>query len=459
MLYNMHIKLEEILDNLHEAILITDAECIVRYINLSYTKLRGVKKEDILNKHLMEVNSQSILPEVVRTGICQLGKHRKIGDAEFFSNIVPIFQGGKIIGGLSVSSDISDIIELNTQFAKIQENLEDLKRNLANESLPRYKFDDIISTNAQINHYKQLARKFADTNLPVLIVGESGSGKELFAQSIHNASTRRYAPFIAVNCATLNSSLLESELFGYADSSFTGAKRGGKKGLFEEAKNGTIFLDEIGELENKMQAKLLRALQEGMIRPIGSSFEKRIDVRVISATNKNLFDMCQKQTFRTDLYFRLASVLITLPPLREHKEDIIPLAQHFLNKFSTQTQRQKVLDPSCFPYFLEHEWPGNVRELYNYIRVVSILCDRDIIYPHDLPDSLLSKMTAEPEQHQNKFGEIDALAEAVQRAEKRAIEIALQRYGKSTHAKKMAAAALGISIATLYNKIKVYGLN
>jgi transcriptional regulator of acetoin/glycerol metabolism len=234
-----------------------------------------------------------------------------------------------------------------------------------------YTFDKIISQNERFKSIIEYAKKIADSKSTVLITGESGTGKEIFAQSIHNYSTRREEPFVAVNCGAIPRTLIESELFGYEEGAFTGAKKGGNMGKFELAEGGTIFLDEIGEMPTDMQIKLLRVIEEGVINRIGSSKQQPLNVRIIAATNKDLKIEIQKETFRKDLYYRLNVLPVFLTPLRERREDIPLLVDYYMKKTSRKLNREPVnINVEYMDYLQSHDWPGNIRELENVIELV-----------------------------------------------------------------------------------------
>ena len=235
-------------------------------------------------------------------------------------------------------------------------------------NIAKYNFSDIIGTSQQLENVSSLAHQFAKTNLTILIEAESGTGKELFAQAIHNASDRKNGPFVAINFAAIPDNLIESELFGYEDGAFTGAKKGGKSGLFEEAHNGTIFLDEIGDSGLDVQKRLLRVLEEREVRRVGGRNIIPIDVRVIAATNQNLIELVEKNMFRSDLFYRLCTLPLGIPPLRDREEDILIFMDYFAQKFY---QRKILLDSSVKEYLLKYSWPGNIRELEN---IVNYMC-------------------------------------------------------------------------------------
>ncbi len=256
----------------------------------------------------------------------------------------------------------------------------------------KYQFDDIIGATAEICDIKDIAHKIAKTDLTVLIEGENGTGKELFASAIHNASARVKHPFVAINFSALPDELIESELFGYEEGSFTGAKKGGKIGLFQQANGGTIFLDEIGDISLKMQAKLLRVIQEKEIMKVGADKIIPVDVRIIAATNRDLTSMIEEKTFRKDLYYRLKMGYIHIPPLRDRKQDVPLLIRHWLNVDSNGNIQ---IDEEIMQRFMEHDWPGNVRELQNLVKYALAVCSQQKITWKDLPyGSLMQLNTA-----------------------------------------------------------------
>jgi transcriptional regulator with GAF, ATPase, and Fis domain len=282
------------------------------------------------------------------------------------------------------------IIHLARKSAEISAQVDLLKRSIRHESATRghvaqYTFDSIIGSGEAMLRAKTKAQKLAVTELTILIEGESGTGKELFASAIHNESKRKDRPFIAVNFSALPEELVESELFGYVEGAFTGAKKGGKAGIFEMAEGGTIFLDEIGDISPRVQTKLLRVLQEKEIMAVGDTKIKKADIRIIAATNKNLAQMVENNTFRSDLYYRLKMGQIYLPPLRTRKEDINELIAYFLSEYApgkTIQMEDQVLD-----ILLEHDWQGNIRELGNMIQYMLAVSTEDKLTRVDLPDT------------------------------------------------------------------------
>lgn len=321
----------------------------------------------------------------------------------------------------------------------IEENLT-LRQRLED----RYHFENIITKSPKMQRLIELIKIVGKSNATVLITGESGTGKELVARAIQSQSSRHNKPFITVSCAALPESLLESELFGHEKGSFTGAYTQ-KKGKFEFANGGTIFLDEIGEMSANIQVHLLRVLEEKEFTRVGGNEPIRVDVRVISATNKDLRKAIEKQEFREDLYYRLNVVNIELPPLRERKEDVPLLAEHFLNKFVADNRKEVTgFSPDAMEFLLDYDWPGNVRELENAIERAVILAKDSIITVADLPQENLSLVR------------LASTGKNLKEVEKNHVLNVLRKAGGNY---SEAARILGISRMTLYNKAKEYGFN
>ena len=320
----------------------------------------------------------------------------------------------------------------------------------------KYSFADIIGTSEEIKIAIEQANLAAKTPATILLRGESGTGKELFAHAIHDASDRKYNKFIRVNCAALSESILESELFGYEEGAFSGAKRGGKKGLFEEANNGSIFLDEIGELTINTQAKLLRVLQEHEITRVGGTNSISLNVRVIAATNVNLEKGMVNGSFREDLYYRLNRMPIQIPPLRKRKEDIEKLCVHLIRKINQEYGRNvEGLTSSALESLKSYDWPGNVRELDNILGRAMILMNyhEKLIDTKHLPD--LNKRPQDKNRQSLSDSTEQTLAERLEVFEKNVIEEALKENNGN---KTMTARSLGLSVRNLYYKLEKYNL-
>lgn len=442
-------KVEEmIFDSLYDGVLIADGNCIVRYINPSYTRITKVEKEEILGKPLIEVRPGAKLPSVIRNGKQLLRIPRRVDDVEYIVNMVPIKEDDEVIGGISILNEINDVYKLTEALNQSNMMIQKLQKRMKRMGKAKYSFDDIISIDKNSIEAKNLARRIAKKNSSILITGESGTGKELYANAIHNVSDRQNGPFIAVNCAIFESNLLESELFGYEEGAFTGAKKGGKIGLFEVANGGTLFLDEISEMNYGLQAKLLRTLQENTIRRIGGLEEISIDIRLVCATNKNLKTMVEENRFREDLYYRIAVFPINILPLRQRRKDIDELVLHFLSEMNSKTERHVEIANDVMKILHNYEWPGNIRELKNTIEFSINMVDENIIKPEHLPKIIQAQGI------KKNIVKLKTLEEIIKDTEAAEIKKAMLIYGNTVEGKKKAAKALGISLATLYNKLK-----
>lgn len=320
-------------------------------------------------------------------------------------------------------------------------------REAAQTSVPRYRPTDILGKSLAIERAQQALHRAAATDSNVLLLGETGVGKELFAHALHRLSRRSSRPFVAVNAAAIPESLLEAELFGYVGGSFTGARREGRMGRFQQADGGTLFLDEVGDLPLPLQAKLLRVLQEGEVDVVGGG-TRRVDFRLVAATNQNLTALVEQERFRKDLFYRINVIRVEIPALRDRREDILILAEHFMADLSQRYGRSDlVLDPETIRLLTAHSWPGNVRELRNVVERAFVFAQGSRIMPLHLPEELRRPSTL-AEAHSTHATLAEHEAEAIKRA--------LKATGGN---KVQAARMLGISRAGLYNKLKEYGLN
>ena len=444
----------EIFDAMHDAIIIINANTTIVYTNHAYSELIGVPIWKIIGKSMTIVEPTSKCLRVLRGADPYVNERIRIEsvDMEVIATITPIYDGEKKLGVVSVFRSIDETIELSRKV----ERMEYMNRYLKNEldlkaKLPQA-FNFIIGKNGRLAEVLAKAAKVAITNVNVLIRGDNGTGKEGVANAIHNASNRRKNPMIRVNCAAIPESLLESELFGYTAGAFTGAQKTGKIGKFELADKGTIFLDEIGDMNLSMQAKLLRVTQEKQIERIGGNKVIDIDVRIISATNKNLEEMVKEGTFREDLYYRLNVFSIILPPLRERKDDISLLVDHFADNIA----REKGVEPFHFSkevmdLFMKYDWNGNIRELQNVVEYVAVVSRGDTIFVDDLPRYLINYETG----NESESGKTGAMGEKIKAVEKNAIINALKEHNNN---KSAAMRTLGISRRTFYKKLKQYAI-
>lgn len=422
-----------VLDYTSDGIISVDAGGLITVFNHVAEKFTHVTAADALGKHIQQVWPESELDRVLNSRRQDLGQLHSINNEQVVCNKVPICVNELVVGAVI---NFQAVTELQQVEAKVR------RRLFATGHIAKHRFDEIIGSSTQLQKSVSLAKDFARTDSAILIQGETGSGKEIFAQSIHNGSRRRHGPFVALNCAALPAQILESELFGYVGGAFTGASQKGKAGLFEIAHGGTLFLDEIAEMEYITQGKLLRVLQEKQVMRLGSDRLTPVDVRIIAATNKPLKKLVSDNKFRADLFYRLNVLQLRLYPLRERREDIIPLASFFLHEYATRLRRSPEFTPKALAELNRYDWPGNVRELQNVIeRVLATLKDTkidvDLIQQHleDPQESeIFTKLVSD---------EIEEIRQAL-----------LLTKGNHTEAAKM----LGISRSTLWRKLRKSGL-
>lgn len=439
-----------LLDQLNEGILIADHNCIVRYVNSRYTKITGVKFDEIVGRPLLEVRPNALLPEVIKKNQAIEGVHRKEGAVEYVVNINPLIINSKIIGGLSIVIDITTVRKMARDLDKSISKLKKIESSIRSIFPARYTFKDILGKSSKVKSAIDIAVRAAHSNSNVLIRGESGTGKEMFAHAIHQESDREGKPFIPVNCAAIPPWLLESELFGYSEGAFTGAKKGGKIGLLELGNHGTILFDEIGDMDADQQSKILRVLDDQRFLTLGGITEKEIDIRIISSTNKDLESLMSRKIFREDLYYRLNAVQINIPPLRERLEDIPFIANSFLEKFSFEGKKKIRISDKAMDILQNYSWPGNVRELKHIIEYCVLMSDNIIMHNH-LPANLVD---GSGDTFQ-KISEINLLKESMRAYQKRLIQQAIQRFGNNLEGKQKASQALGISLSSLYQKLNL----
>lgn len=450
--------LEAILYATEDAITVVNEEGTGILINPAYTKITGLSEADVINKHasVAVTEGESVHLKVLKTRQQIRGVRLKMGPMkkEVIVNVAPVMVEGKLRGSVGVIHDISEIMRLSEELAKA--------RKLIRHLQAKYTFEDIIGESELVKLAVSQARHAADTPATILLRGESGTGKEMFAHAIHNASGRSQGTFVGVNCVAIAENLLESELFGYEEGAFTGAVRGGKKGYFEEADGGTIFLDEIGDIDLPLQAKLLRVLQEKEITRVGSAKPVPVNVRVIAATNANLEQRIKEGTFREDLYYRLNVVPIFIPPLRARKEDIPILADHLYKKLGQEYKRKVAkIALGVIDIFMEYDWPGNARELENIVgrSLISMNPGEEVVRPQHIP--LLKKGSKNQWQNDQAANEImelpmgKKLGEILDLTEKEVLRKTLEKTGGN---KTKAAELLGIAVRSLYYKLEKHKL-
>lgn len=445
--------LEAIINSSNDAISVVDENGNGIMINPAYTKLIGLTEDMVIGKpaYVDISEGESMHMHVLKTGQPVRGVPLKVGSKrkDVIVNVAPVYIDGRLKGSVGIIHDTSEIKRLNADLEKAKRIIRSLEA--------KYAFNDIVGKSEKMLLAIKQAKQASKTTATVLLRGESGTGKELFAHAIHNNSDRHAAPFIRVNCAALSESLLESELFGYEEGAFTGAIRGGKRGLFEEASGGTIFLDEIGELTMSTQAKLLRVLQEREIVRVGSSKPIEVDVRVISATNVDLESAIVSRSFREDLYYRLNVLPIMIPPLRERSEDIEILALYLIKKINIEYGRNvEEISAEALAILKAYHWPGNVRELENIMgrSLIYMGYNEKCLLPEHLPHLGQPRNNWTNQKHSLLLENV-TLESQLNAAEKAILE---EVYYSNNKNKTATAKQLGISLRNLYYKMEKHQL-
>ena len=451
---NLKSTLDSIVNSIFDCIVVVNKNGYVTMMNDAYGEFLNTDPKKAVGKHITDVIENTRMHIVAQTGKAEICDMQKIGEHNTVVTRIPIVKDGEVTGavGKMVFRDVKDLRVLARKLTSLQSELEYYKEELQKVQGGKYTIESIIGSGEKIQWLKMIALRAAKGQSTVLVTGESGTGKELFAQAIHYASNRRHGPFIKINCASIPENLLESELFGYEEGAFTGARKGGKPGKFELANGGTIFLDEIGDMSMPMQAKLLRVLQEREVERVGGTKTSSVDVRVIAATNQDLETMMSQGTFRQDLYYRLNIIALHVPPLRERREDLPELCEALLRKVNRTLQFDvDGVSREAMELLMQYDWPGNVRELENVLeRSVNLMDEVGDILPEHLPPTMRRPATKPALSNQEETKE---LAGIMEEAEKQAIYKALETAGGN---RSQAAKILGIHRSGFYQKLSKY---
>lgn len=464
----------EVLENCPAGIVAIDEDSRIIFANKAYTSILGIPRQRVLGRLMRELEPEADILSVLASGSPLVNhlSHIKSVDRYVRVNIFSLRRGNKEGGAVSFFTDVTEAARLTEALDRANTIADQLRRELDDHRELPSGFGDIIGRNPDLLKTLKTAGTAAVTDVPLLILGEHGVGKEVLARAVHAASSRRQRAFITVNCAAIPETLFESELFGYEDGSFTGARRGGALGKFELADGGTIFLDEIGDMPLAMQAKMLRALQEGEVEKIGRRAPVPVDVRVLAATNQDLEKMVDSGRFRADLYYRLNMVTVVIPPLRRRADDVALLAEDILNKCRKKYGKNLRISPRLLNILQTHTWPGNVRELANCLEYAVIMCSGPLIEPVHLPAQFLDKPEQEakidlplkgwensrPEDgidNPLKAGELKKWKEAIKQTELQLLTEALAVCGGN---RSEAIRRLGLSRKAFYAKLKEYDL-
>lgn len=461
--------LESILEHLDEGIIVVDTNANVTFYNEPASNIAGITAEKAVGKNILDIfpdltpetstfyyvlRTKKPLIDYVQTYMNHQGK--KVSTV---TSTIPLVRNGKLVGALEIYRDLTQVKELTDKVLSLQKELfkKDQGKGRYRGNGTVYTFEDIVGESAAIRELKVKAKKVADSSSPLLVYGETGTGKELLVQAIHNASIkRRSMPFIAQNCAALPKNLLEGILFGTSAGSFTGARD--KPGLFELADGGTLFLDEINSMDIELQGKLLRALQDGIIRRVGGTRTIRVDVRVVASSNIDPLEAVKKGLLREDLYYRLNVVALRVPPLRERKEDIPLLVDYFISVYNKRLGRAvEGVSPQVIDLFMGYSWPGNVRELKYAIEGAMNFVEGNVIDVKDIPGTIQNTFIScqDKDREQEERPLPTSLKEAVRDYEKKVIQEAIERArGNCAEAARL----LKVPRQTLHNKIKKYGI-
>lgn len=447
--------LDALLDNPHESQILVDKKGVIRFISSHTEEFYEISQDDAFGLHILEMNPESLLPRVIKTGKAEIGRVFKMGGKERIVARIPLRdRHGNVVGaaGKLMFWHVEQVNELVRQVEILEDRLDYYQKELQAVYSDWFALERIVGESPAIRQAKGVAAHAAVSDLAVLITGETGTGKEVFAHAIHQLSPRRNKPFVKINCAAIPSELFESEMFGYEAGAFTGASRKGKPGKFELADGGTIFLDEVGDLPLPMQVKLLRVIQEKAIERLGSTRTLSLDFRVIAATNQDLKELIKNGSFRQDLYYRLNIFHLKTPPLRTIPQDVRRLAYHILSEIGKSRKiRIGPIESEAMSRLTTYPWPGNVRELRNVIeRAVAVAGEGPLKQEH-LPMDLLQ----DPPKDLETQAHPKSLREEMTRVERGIIERALRYTGGN---RTQAARILGIHRSGLYQKMRVHGL-
>ena len=427
----------------YDGIYVTDRNGYTLLVNKSHERISGIPSERLVGRYMKDLVKEGVFEVTLTDTVVREKRAVTVTQAasngkNYLITGTPIFDGdGEVKKVITNVRDITELLQLEKELRRSEEIKEKYRNKLFQQAET-----DIVVVSASFAETMLLARKAASKSSTVLILGETGVGKEVVAKYIHLSSERRKKDYLKINCGAIPPNLLESELFGYVKGAFTGASQSGKMGIFELANGGTLFLDEIGELPLNLQASLLRVLQDGEITRVGDTKRRKVDVRIIAATNRNLEEMIRQNQFRMDLYYRLNVFSILVPPLRERVDDIPALAEAFIKKLNEKYKTRKMLTTSFIRYLCQRDWPGNVRELQNFIERQYAICDEDVLDASDIFEQG-APGAKKPGVHVIVTG-IPPMKDAVAELRRKLLEKALQQGGNTYRAAEL----LGISQAT-----------
>ncbi|KPL60572.1 sigma-54 interaction domain-containing protein [Rossellomorea vietnamensis] len=447
---------EAILHSLQDDILVTNTDGIILKVSEATGGIYNVKSEDMVGKSVYDLEREGIFTPILTPLVLKekkkitLVQTSKDGKKLLVTGIPVFHENGELVRIVSYSHDVTELLNMKKYLEDMEDEMERVKSELEILRSRHYYSEGIIATSDEMKRVLQMALQVAEVDVNVLLLGESGVGKSHIAKFIHNKSQRKGGPFIEVNCGAIPESLFEAEFFGYEPGSFTGADRKGKVGLAELAEGGTLFLDEIGELSQPNQVKILKFIQEKQFYRVGGTKQRKVDFRVLAATNRDLEMAVENREFRQDLFFRLNVVPITIPPLRERTSDIISMIDYFVGYFCEKYQRRRTLDEGIIHQLLIQEWKGNVRELMNLIERLIVTSSRQIIEMENLPGRYI--------KHSGDLSAFDregqSLKDILEAVEEQVLKKARHQYKTTT----LMAQNLGISQPSVVRKMKKYSI-
>ncbi|NHM28493.1 sigma 54-interacting transcriptional regulator [Desulfofundulus sp. TPOSR] len=449
-------ELEAIFNSSYDEIYVVDGEGYTRRVNKIGESYYGVEVEKIIGKHYSEMEEEGYFNPSVSRRVFEerrrvtMVQHTKTGKTLIVTGNPVFDESGRITRIVVNSRDVSELINLKQRLEDTEQLVDNYRRLVMYLRQEKLENTEIIAVSPQMKQVLDLVDRVAQVDSTILITGESGVGKGVIASRIHRLSRRHKGPFITINCGAIPENLLESELFGYEPGAFTGARREGKKGLIEMGDGGTVFLDEVADLPLNLQVKLLQVIQEKKLMRVGGSQQIAVNVRFIAATNRDIQKMVREGLFREDLYYRLNVVPVTIPPLRYRKEDIVPLIEHFVNKFNLKYDMNKHFSPEVLDVLVKYHWPGNVREVENLVERLMVTTDSNLIETVHIPDYIINS-SGELPGRVYVLG-ICPLKQAVDEVERQLIMLASQRC-KTTYEM---ASALQVNQSTIVRKIQKY---
>ncbi|ATW23760.1 sigma-54 interaction domain-containing protein [Candidatus Formimonas warabiya] len=448
---------QEILELFSDGIYVTDVNGKTLAVNCMYEQLTGLKREELVGRSVIELRNEGkfdviLYPDIIASGKKKTSLQTTKANRKVLCNGYPVFnEDGKVVLVITFVRDLTLMNELKEQIMN-QQNMIEKYREVNNRYKKQFNKDAAIFESEKMVQLMEKLKKIAKTDATVLLLGETGVGKDVLSRKIHEYSLRQHEPFLKIDCSAIPESLIESELFGYESGAFSGANNRGKAGLLEMADKGTIFLDEIGEIPLQMQVKLLRVIQEQEFMHVGSTKVRKVNVRFIAATNRDLAEEVRKGNFRSDLFYRLHVAVLDIPPLRERQEDIVAMVRFFLDKYNDKYHKNVTFTNQLEEALTCYKWPGNVREIDNFIQGLVVSHENEILDISDLPHYMLMDSIDCDKMNINESNK--SLDELVGDYEKVLLKKVLQMHGSAAKAARI----LKVDRSTIFRKLKKYNL-